>query len=81
MNCPCKECICLAVCKHKMYIDLIKECLTVQHFLPDSCDASCRSDEKLKELYDTIQPSKWIIIKYDNSYQGFEGKFYVKHIE
>ena len=35
MECPCNNCICIPVCKHKKYTKLFKDCILLRTYIPE----------------------------------------------
>ena len=36
MKCPCEDCICVPICRHKTYEKLIADCILVWNYLPST---------------------------------------------
>lgn len=62
--CPCKNCICVAVCAHKQYTDLFFGCSLLQEYLINgfSFGEPIRKNGKLAIVYKTLNPSSWGLI-------------------
>lgn len=66
MKCPCENCICVPVCKHKKYHDLL-ECEILLNFIEDElvlnvkhvCDYFNAVHRRI--IYATLKPSAWLI--------------------
>ena len=77
MKCPCKECICLAVCKHKNYTAMLNECIMINNYLYDNIEsfksktpryADWRVDDfdkRIVKAIDSLKPSKWKFVLTD----------------
>jgi hypothetical protein len=63
-NCPCKDCICVPVCRHKQYSALIFGCTLLQKYLRNGFmfGEPSRPNGKLKLVQKSLQPSAWILI-------------------
>jgi hypothetical protein len=66
LKCPCENCICLVICKHKYYTSLVVECILIRNYLPGWNNWRKRSQKKLLKMYNVLQPTRWIIISKDN---------------
>jgi hypothetical protein len=69
---PCEECISLAMCKHKEFVQLFKDCSIITNHIPDFGNVMKRNKLKIELLEKTIQPVLWTFIlkpKYDESYK------------
>ena len=59
---PCKNCVTLAVCRHKEYLDLFLDCKLISQFVPSYRKTrDYRHNEKIAELYNTLQSTKWFL--------------------
>ena len=58
MKCPCINCVCVAVCKQKVFIDLILDCQLVDEFTEDDGNKA-RERRQVKIVYEKLQPSRW----------------------
>ncbi len=57
MKCPCKDCICVPMCKHKNYFNLLGECeiISAYCFLFEQ-----HSDiNTTKEIFKVLNPTWW----------------------
>ena len=59
MNCPCENCICLPVCKHKKYYNLFTDCSLIKKYIP----FGNRDREYLYQLEEIMKPTRWRLIK------------------
>jgi hypothetical protein len=69
-ECPCKNCICIPICRHKMYMQLFKDCCLVKKYVPkyDWIYLGRHRDEKelderVKEICLAINPVRWYKMK------------------
>lgn len=70
-KCPCYECICVAVCRHKEYLDMINQCKTLLDTLyyDHKVTVEDRREFFMDILFDTekvLKPTSWRI-KVDNT--------------
>jgi len=59
MSVPCKECICLPICRHKDPYTLFNDCEILTIYEPDFSDYNNRSISHMTALYNVLQPSTW----------------------
>jgi len=64
--CPCEECICLAMCKHKLFEDLVEDCTIIQVNLQKDKNYSISKltdieVQFLKKLCETLKPTRWLV--------------------
>lgn len=67
IKCPCKECICVPICRNKLYIDFISDCILIEKFLYGrSGYAGELTPEESKQYNinwgtatDIVNPSSW----------------------
>lgn len=59
-DCPCLNCICVAVCRHKLYHILHRDCFDVKLYLPGKYDdISYSVYDKKAALKLALQPTTW----------------------
>ena len=63
---PCKECVSLAICRHKRYIPMITKCSILGNLIDD---LECKEDFLL-ELEKVMKPTKWKTIDYGDYEDG-----------
>lgn len=56
--CPCENCVCIAICKSKLFIDLMLNCELVDKFTADDENRQ-RARERVRIVHQTLQPSRW----------------------
>lgn len=59
MNCPCKKCLCLAICRHKFIHTLFRECSLLQKYNPNYEDVEQRNIKSLFHLQNIMKPTGW----------------------
>jgi len=58
-NCPCDNCICLAVCRHKWFHDLTQNCKLIYDYFSND-DTTVRKGNTVEaEKY--IRPTRWYV--------------------
>lgn len=67
MTIPCEECICIAICKHKTYLNLFKDCSTLAEYIPAYDFAGKNRQPKIEQLVEVLKPSLWQFL-YDRSH-------------
>lgn len=81
MKCPCKDCLCVPICRHKKYIKIV-ECSLLRGYLIDPCTARIRPSKRILKVEKIIHPVHWkchtknkrsnvvYVIKKDNKFKG-----------
>ena len=64
MKCPCENCVCLPVCRHKEYSNLFIDCSLIREYIPDHNLVFMRSWDHIYHLEEIMKPTRW----------GFEDK-------
>jgi hypothetical protein len=68
-KCPCEDCLCIAICKHKEYAYLVHDCITVWKYITNIPlttfeDDPYKINPYLVRVFNTLRPDKWIIRDY-----------------
>jgi len=58
MKCPCEECICIAICKQKLFIDLILKCQLVDEYTADD-ENRARARARVRIVHQTLKTNRW----------------------
>lgn len=62
-DCPCLNCVCVPICRHKQYSKLHKNCINLRMFLPgiynDREDRNYIVFDKKVALKLALQPTTW----------------------
>ena len=58
VKCPCKDCLCVPMCSHKVYRKMV-ECSLISVYLIDPCTASIRPSDRILEVKKILQPIMW----------------------
>ena len=71
MKCPCIDCICIAVCRHKEFFDMLNDChlIVMRLYYTDTDVPGTRSrsfSRTVKEIETYLEPTSWHIKKVDN---------------
>lgn len=64
-NCPCNDCICLAICRPKQYPELVRECSLIVKYLTNPFDykeSVPRKTGRLKIIQKSLKPTMWTLI-------------------
>ena len=59
IECPCKECICLPICRYKRYYQLFEDCKLVRDYDKKWCVVSVSDDPKHFIIYNILKPTLW----------------------
>jgi len=59
MKCPCEECISLAICRHKPYTKLFRDCVLLQRYDPKYRSTFKRSVAKHLLIQNILKPTVW----------------------
>jgi len=57
--CPCVDCICIPVCKHKPFSFLFCDCILVDSYAPRYKQRHIRDAEKIMEIQEILKPMRW----------------------
>lgn len=58
MICPCKNCICVPICRHKKF-GLLFDCELLRLYEPNSSDPYLRDVPSMFALQYTLKPTRW----------------------
>jgi len=70
---PCKNCICVPICRQKHYSGMIAECSIIDKYIEHSCYALRRNQKIIEELEETLKPEVWTFTlehPYKDEYDG-----------
>ena len=59
MICPCKNCICLPICKHKEYYILFTDCSLLREYILNPLIVVNKHKEHTSQLYKILNPTHW----------------------
>lgn len=57
--CPCVDCICVPICRHKLYNNMINSCALVHEYISDHRYTSGFNSVCRHRVFKTLNPSKW----------------------
>ena len=69
-KCPCEDCICLAICRHKEYPDLFQDCILLREYEPAYSNHKLRSPTRIYSLQAILNPTIWV--------HGYDPDYYTK---
>lgn len=78
MNCPCDECLCLPICRHKHVHQLFRECKLLQRYNPDYYNMQSEDKSKLFYIQKIMKPTHWEFGYIPNSYKN-DPHIYYRH--
>jgi len=61
IKCPCEGCLCVPMCRNKPYNILVNKCFLINNYLIEPYRASKRPSDRLKKVYEILQPIYWNI--------------------
>ena len=56
---PCKECMLIAMCRHKFYSKLFEDCSIIKGYIPNANCVPQRDRDKILLLQSILKPSMW----------------------
>ena len=59
LKCPCENCICIPLCRHKHIHQLFRECSILHRYDPEYDNVEKRKKERLFHLQRIMKPSRW----------------------
>ncbi len=59
-KCPCINCVCVPVCRNKLYTYLFKDCALVRKYVINYSVVRKRHIENMKEIVKVLKPIHWI---------------------
>ena len=68
MSSPCKNCVCLAICKYKTYVCLLSECALIAGFLFRKRSGTQQEhtdhfNKAIATIEEDIEPDRWYVDK------------------
>jgi hypothetical protein len=61
IKCPCEDCLCVPICRHKNYTSLFYDCSLIDDYTREKPFKAKMSSPRVKILEDILKPSKWSI--------------------
>ena len=62
IKCPCENCICIAVCRHKPYFQLFQKCILLRIYEPAYNVREQRDVTRIEAIYKILKPREWIYV-------------------
>jgi len=62
MSCPCKDCICVPICRHKKHYVLFDQCVLLKDYIQEFYEPEKRDPNKIFELRDILKPTLWDLV-------------------
>ena len=74
---PCKDCICIPICRHKEFYQLLHDCAFLPLYDPKIPDPYTRSVLKLLLLQTVLRPTTWQFTREYHASNIVAGKYRV----
>lgn len=58
MSCPCEDCLCVPICRHKVYVELVK-CSLVEKYLIEPLMYNVRPPKRVVKVEKILNPITW----------------------
>lgn len=68
MQIPCKDCICVPICRHKDYLDLFIDCDILLVYEPKYGSCTKRNPSNIFRIQKTLKPTTWIFKHSSSTY-------------
>jgi hypothetical protein len=63
-RCPCKDCICIPICRNKDYVDLFNDCYLLDKYTSSKSKyVVLRDEKKIYKIQDILKPNAWLFRK------------------
>lgn len=79
MNCPCEQCICLAICRHKRYLNMFRDCDILRIYEPHYQSVTRRTAVRIINIVRILEPTIWKYVLYkhfNDHYMVVDAKVY-----
>jgi hypothetical protein len=63
-ECPCEECILIAMCRYKPYMKLFHDCELISDYIPGQTNRYERSASRITKVEEALNPTKWWLQKH-----------------
>ena len=81
ISCPCKDCICVPICKNKGYMRLFEDCILLRIYEPRYYDPP-RHLKKIRNIHGAIKSNEWgIMYKEQYSKWFIHGRLFNKELK
>jgi len=68
-NCPCEQCPCIPICRHRRYVQLVRSCSLWKEYVYYGKDHSMKKHKaNFLTWYNTLKPKRWVIDNDDPEY-------------
>lgn len=77
-KCPCQNCICIAMCRHKDYADLFDDCILLKEYEPKYKLIFIRNEARIHYIERILKPTKWEFLVegiYSDAYKVVRNKY------
>lgn len=58
-RCPCEDCICIPVCKHKSFYKLFRDCIYLRIYEPAYAATNQNNILRLQTINNTLKSEAW----------------------
>jgi len=58
-KCPCEECICIPVCKHKSFYKLFQDCIYLRIYEPTYLIREQRGLRSIQAIHNILKSTAW----------------------
>lgn len=72
MECPCKDCICIPICRHKKYLRMFGDCIDLRKYEPSYNMLDDLDYTKILAVQDILNPTVWGYGKWDKNGETYE---------
>lgn len=59
MECPCIDCVCAPICRHKLYGYLFSDCALLRRYILKYDVVHLRDEAKMKTMIRILNPTHW----------------------
>ncbi len=73
-KCPCIDCICIPMCRHKHYLTVFMECSIAREYEPQYAAINRRNRDRLIQVQRELNSTRWGVLAQE---QGGEGLVYI----
>ena len=65
MKCPCEECLCVPICRNKVYVKLV-QCSLLETYLIDPLNFTKRPPQRVAKIEKILDPIIWSYVNNEN---------------
>jgi hypothetical protein len=77
-ECPCIDCICIPICRHKHFLAVFIGCSIAREYEPNYAAINKRSRERLIEVEKALNSTRWEVLNEDKTIES--GLTYIQAI-